>query len=77
LAQRHEAAHRAFLGDEEGRVHRVVGVIHGDDQVPFFTGNPLVARAILMQHHADHRPPLPLAPVLAATLGAFHRARRL
>jgi hypothetical protein len=62
-----ERRHRPLLGDEEGRVDLGCGIVHGDDQVPRLAGDPLMARAVLVQHHADHRPPQPLAPVGAAT----------
>ena len=46
LAGRPEARHRALLGDEEGRVDLVRGVVHGDDRVPPAAGNPFMARAV-------------------------------
>ena len=66
LAERPEARHGALLGDEEGRVDLAGGVVQGDDQVPLPTGCPLMARAVLMQHHAGQCPARPLAPVGAA-----------
>ena len=65
-AERPEARHGALLGDEEGRVDLAGGVVQGDDQVPLPTGRPLMARAVLMQHHAGQCPARPLAPVGAA-----------
>ena len=35
---------------------------------------PAVGRGVLMQEHADHRPPGPLAPVFAAPRGRLNRA---
>ena len=68
LAQRREAAHGAFLLDEEHRVDRAVGVIHGHDQVELRVeaGKPAVPRAVLMQHHPDQGAPRPLL-----AMGAF------
>ena len=66
LGQRPQARHRALLVDEEGRVDRAGGVVHGHDQVPPTARNPRVARAILVHHHAGKRTARTLAPVCAA-----------
>ena len=58
-----EARHGALFGDEEGRVDIAGRIVHGDDQVPPSTGDPLVARAVLVQHHAGQGTARPLAPV--------------
>ena len=54
LQARHGALSRV---DIAGRI------VHGDDQVPPSTGDPLVARAVLVQHHAGQGTARPLAPV--------------
>ena len=64
-----EARHGALFGDEEGRVDIAGRIVHGDDQIPPSTGDPLVARAVLMQHHAGQGTARPLAPV-RPSLGA-------
>ena len=61
-----EARHGALFGDEEGRVDLAGRIVHGDDQVPPSTRDPLVARAVLMQHHAGQGTALLLAPVRPA-----------
>ena len=66
LQQRHKARHGALLGDEEGGIDLRSGIVHGHDQVPVLTRHPLVRGAVLVQHHADHRPARPLAAVHAA-----------
>ena len=65
LGQRPEARHRALLVDEEGRVDRAGGVIHGHDQVPPAAADPLMPRAVLVHHHARQR-----AARAPATVGA-------
>jgi hypothetical protein len=62
LVQRPEARRRALLVDEEGRVDLARGIVHGHDQVdlPLERGQPQMARAVLVQHHPDHRPARPL-----------------
>ncbi len=66
LAQGPEAAHGPLFVDEEGRVDLAGCVIHGDDQVPPLPGNPLVGRAVLVQHHGGQGAARPLAPVRAS-----------
>ena len=63
LAKRPERAHGAFLGHEEARIDLRRRIVQGDDQIPPLPANPLMAGAVLAQHHPRHRPPRPLAPV--------------
>jgi hypothetical protein len=75
LDQPAKAAQRAFLLDQEGRVDLARGVVHGDDQVErLLIGEPDVLRAVLVQHHATHRPARPLAAMGAAPRRRPHRA---
>jgi hypothetical protein len=74
FAQRLERAHRAFLGAEKGRVDAAVGIVHGDDQIPPLPRHPFVARAILVQHHADHGTACALATMRALRGRAAHAA---
>ena len=55
LAEPAERAHRALLGNEEARIDLRCRIVHGHDQVPPLARNPLVARAVLVQHHPHHR----------------------
>jgi hypothetical protein len=72
LDQPAEAADRALFLDQERRVDLAGGVVHGDDQVERrLVGEPGVLRAVLVQEHAAHRPPRPLA-----AMGAAPRRRR-
>ena len=59
VAQTLEAAHRAFLFDQKGRVDLAGGVIHGHDliEVAVETRGPAMRRAVLVQQHARQRPP--------------------
>ena len=63
LAERPKRAHGALLGNEEARIDLRCRIVQGHDQVPPLPGNPLVAGAVLVQHHPGHRPPWALAPV--------------
>ena len=66
LVQRGERTQGAFLGNEYRRIDLTGGVIHCDDQIPpllRITAQPLMAGAVLMQHHAWQGTTLPLAPV--------------
>ena len=54
LAEPAERAHRALLGNEEARIDLRCRIVHGHDQVPPRARNPLVARAVLVQHHPHH-----------------------
>ena len=65
-----EARHGALFGDEEGRVDIAGRIVHGDDQVPPSTGDPLVARAVLVQHHAGQGTARPACAGAAPRLGA-------
>jgi hypothetical protein len=74
LDQPTKAARRALLVDQERRTDLAGGVVHGDDQVERrLVGESGVLRAILMQQHAAHRPPRPLAPRGAAPRRRRHR----
>ena len=57
LAQALEGAHGAFLLDQERRVDLGCRVVQGDDQIEAAAQalDPLVRRAVLMQHHAAQR----------------------
>jgi hypothetical protein len=62
LLQRPEGRGHAFLLDEKRRIDRPRRVVQGHDQVERRRAlEPLMARAVLMQHHARLRPPLALA----------------
>jgi hypothetical protein len=69
---------RAFLLDQKCRVDLAGRVVHGDNEIergrPF---NPGKGARVLVQHHAQARLALTLAPVGAAPLGAIDEARRL
>src|SRR5665213_2016782 len=71
LAKPLEARGGAFLLDQEGRVDRAGRVIerHYQIVVPDIAGEPGVARGVLVQHHADHRP----ARTLLAMRRPLHR----
>ncbi|MCE3248801.1 MAG: hypothetical protein K0R41_2626 [Geminicoccaceae bacterium] len=72
LDQPAKAAQRAFLVDQKRRVELAGGVIHRNDQVERrLAFEPGVLRAVLVQHHAPHRPAGALAP-----MGATPRRRR-
>ena len=66
LAEPAERAHRALLGNEEARIDLRCRIVHGHDQVPPRARNPLVARAVLVQHHPHHRAARPLPAVRPA-----------
>ena len=66
LAEPAERAHRALLGNEEARIDLRCRIVHGHDQVPPLARNPLVARAVLVQHHPHHRSARPLPAVRSA-----------
>lgn len=64
LGQATEGRGRALLLDQNRRVELAGRIIEGDHQVQ--RAQPLqpgVGRAVLMQHHPDHRPSRPPAPV--------------
>ena len=63
---RPERAHGAFLLDEKARVDLARRVVQRDHQVPDLIRHPFMAGGVLVQHHAHHRPPWPLAPVRPA-----------
>ena len=72
-----EARHRALLLDEEGRVDLARGVVHGDDQVERrLAGEPLMARAVLVHHHAGERGRLRRWPRAWAPLACAHKPAR-
>ncbi len=68
LGQPAKARRRPFLRDQQGRVDRARRIVERDHQVvlPLVAGPPGKARGILVQHHADHRPPRPLLAVRRA-----------
>jgi hypothetical protein len=67
LEQASKARSGVLLRDQECRVDGAGGIVHGDDQIERrLVGQPGVFRAILMQQHAAHRPPRPLAAMAAA-----------
>ena len=69
LGQATEGRGGALLLDQHGGVERRGRVIQRDHQVERrLPGQPGMRRGILVQHHADHRPPRPPAPV-RPTLG--------
>ena len=72
-----EAGGRAFLHHEEHRVVLVGGIVHRHNQVPLPSAHPLMRRAILVQHHAGQRRPLPTLPVLASTRRPRYQPRLL
>jgi len=75
LDQPPQAAHRAFLLDQEGRIELAGGVIHRDDQVERRSaGEPRVPRAVLVQHHASHRPARAFTAMRPAPGRRRHRA---
>ena len=55
-----------FLVDEEHRVMLAGGVVHGDDEVPLLSGDPLMAAAVLVEDHAGQGGPLSSLAVDAA-----------
>jgi hypothetical protein len=71
-----ERRNRAFLLDQKCRVDLARCVVHGDDEIerrrPFEPGK---GAGVLVQHHADARLALTLAPVGAAPLGAIDQPR--
>ena len=78
LGQATEGRGGALLLDQHGGVERRGRVIQRDHQVERRPpGQPGMRRGILVQHHADHRPPRPLAPVRPALARRRHRAAPL
>jgi len=77
--ERVEAAHGAFLVDQERRIDRGGGIIQRDDQVELLLERrqPAMARAVLMQEHAGQRPPRALLAVRPAALCLRDQAGRL
>ena len=66
LADPPEAALGAFLVDEEHRVMLIGRVVHGEDEIPLLSGDPLVGASVLMEHQAGPGSSLPSLPVDAA-----------
>ena len=64
-----ETAHGAFFVHQQRRVDGPGGIIQGNDQIMLLPAQPLVAGAVLVQHHADQRLALAFAPMRAAPLG--------
>ena len=78
LAQRPQRRCRAFLLNQDHRIDLARRIVHRHDQVhrrPTF--DPDVARAVLMQHHARQRTPLPLLAMSAAAARRLHQAGRV
>ena len=50
-----ETAHRACFVDEAGRIEVTRGILHRHHEIPPTAGDPLMGRAVLMQHHARQR----------------------
>ncbi len=64
-----------FLREEPGVQHAAVGVVERHHQVLHWqAGDPLMGRGIQMHQHADHRPPLAPAPILAARGFLLHHS---
>ncbi len=64
LVQRPEGRGRALLLDQKRRIDRARRVIERHDQIERHLAlEPVVPRAVLMQHHARQRPPLALSPM--------------
>ena len=75
LGQATEGRGGALLLDQHGGVERRGRVIQRDHQVERrLPGQPGMRRGILVQHHADHRPPRPLAPMRPTPGCRRHRA---
>ena len=75
LAQRPQCRGGAFLRNQDHRIDFARRIIERHDQVhrrPAF--DPDVARAVLMQHHARQRTPLPLLAMSAAAARRLHQA---
>jgi hypothetical protein len=67
LGEPEKARHRALLLHQDGRVdcaRRIVESDHEIERRP--VREPAMCRSVLMQHHAQHRPARPLAPVRPA-----------
>ena len=79
LMQAAEARHRAFFGHEKRRINPARRIVHRHDQVDVVTQrrDPAVRRAILHQHHANHRAADPLLAMFAASGRGLHIARPL
>jgi hypothetical protein len=78
LQARTKRRQRPFLLHEEGRVGLARGIVHRHDQVQRrLPIQPLRPAAVLAQHHARTRLPLPLATVSALLPLHPHQARLL
>src|SRR5574338_9224 len=79
LGKAAEARCRAFLIDEKPRVPLARRIVHRDDQVnlPLERRQPQMARAVLVQHHADQRTARPLLAVGRALRRRPHQTRNL
>ncbi len=75
LFQGPERRSGAFLLDQKGRKNSARRIVQRDDQIErLVVLKPRKARPILMQHHAQHRAPRPLAPVGAPPRGFRQQA---
>jgi hypothetical protein len=67
LAQPAQSGGGALLGDEKGREDGAGRVVERDDEIAGrLARQPDMPRGVLMQHHADQRPPRPLLAVRRA-----------
>jgi hypothetical protein len=69
-----ERTPRAFFITEKHGIGFIGRIIHGDNEIPHLPRNPLVAGAILVEHHPRQRLALTFTAMLSALFGLYDHA---